>query len=429
MEASLRRLSYYDFWTDTVRRSILFDAKADMLVYGMGERPAAEIASRLKAKEKIDRMDDIRGTVVIRKAWDSFDRPVILPSFEEVRSDKKKFVEAFNLYSRESSPFTARVVAQQTDRRFCIQLPPALPLTQEEMDRLYGLPFSRRCHPDYLRYGGIPALKTVETSIVSHRGCAAGCSFCSLSLHQGRVVQSRSRASIVEEAKTIAAQKDFKGVISDVGGPTANMYALRCKMGHQCSRGDCLWPEPCPNLKIDFQEQIHMLTSVRKVLGVKRVNIQSGVRFDLLLGPEAGAYFENLCRYHVSGQLKIAPEHVSDSVLRLMRKPPFKKYRQFMDLFRKTNEKLGRDQYLAQYFITAHPGCGPKEAEELAAFTKTLGYTPKQIQDFIPLPMTRSSCMYYTGLDPETGKPLYVARSRRERLQQRCLVQGAKLLD
>ncbi|MDD5137466.1 MAG: YgiQ family radical SAM protein [Candidatus Omnitrophica bacterium] len=429
LEASLRRLAYYDFWTDTVRRSILFDAKADMLVYGMGERPVAEIASRLKAKEAIGRMDDIRGTVIARKTCDGFSHPVILPSFEDVRSEKRKFLEAFNLYSKESNPFTAHVVAQQTDTRFCIQLPPALPLTQKEMDGLYGLPFSRRCHPGYLRYGGVPALKTVEASIVSHRGCAAGCSFCSLSLHQGRVVQSRSRASILGEAKILAAQKDFKGVISDVGGPTANMYTLTCKLEHRCSREDCLWPEVCQNIRIDFQEQIDMLTSVRNVPGVKQVNIQSGVRFDLLLGPEAAAYFENLCRYHVSGQLKIAPEHVSDPVLRLMRKPPFKTYRQFTDLFRKTCKKLGKDQYLAQYFVTAHPGCGPKEAEELAAFTKTLGYTPKQIQDFIPLPMTRSSCMYYTGLDPDTGKPLYVARSRRERLEQRRMVQGAKLLD
>ncbi|MDD5574230.1 MAG: YgiQ family radical SAM protein [Candidatus Omnitrophica bacterium] len=424
LEASLRRLAYYDFWTDAVRRSILFDAKADMLVYGMGERPVAEIASRLKAQETIERMDDIRGTVIARKTCDGFDHPVILPSFEDVRSDKRKFLEAFNLYSKESNPFTARVVAQQTDTRFCIQLPPALPLTQKEMDGLYGLSFSRRCHPGYLRYGGVPALKTVETSIVSHRGCAAGCSFCSLSLHQGRVVQSRSRTSIVWEAKAIAGQKDFKGVISDVGGPTANMYTLTCKLEHRCSRGDCLWPELCVNLKIDFQEQINMLASVRKVPGVKRVNIQSGVRFDLLLLPEALAYFENLCRYHVSGQLKIAPEHVSDPVLRLMRKPAFKKYRQFMDFFRKTNEKLGKGQYLAQYFITAHPGCGPREARELAAYTRKMGYTPEQIQDFIPLPMTRSSCMYYTGQDPDTGKPLYVARSRRERLEQRRMVQG-----
>ncbi|WP_128698923.1 YgiQ family radical SAM protein [Candidatus Velamenicoccus archaeovorus] len=429
LEASLRRLSYYDFWTDAVRRSILFDAKADMLVYGMGERPVTEIASRLKAKEKIDRMDDIRGTVIVRKTCDGFDRPVVLPSFEEVRSDKKKFVEAFNLYSKESNPFTARVVAQETDTRFCIQLPPALPLTQDEMDSLYSLPFSRRCHPDYMRYGGVPALKTVEASIVSHRGCLAACSFCSLSLHQGKVIQGRSAASLVQEASKIAGDRKSKGVITDVGGSTANMYAASCSRGYRCSRTDCLWPEVCPNLELDFKKQAQMLESVRRASGVRQVHIQSGMRYELLLLPQAREYFRLLCRYFISGQLKIAPEHVADAICDLMHKPRKNILQQFSREYAALNKELGKKQYLAQYFITAHPGCGPKEAEELAAFTRTMGYTPRQIQDFIPLPMTRSSCMYYTGLDPETGRPLYVARSRHERLQQRRMVQGAKLLD
>jgi uncharacterized radical SAM protein YgiQ len=297
------------------------------------------------------------------------------------------------------------------------------------MDRLYSLPFSRRCHPDYLRYGGVPALKTVEASIVSHRGCAAACSFCSLSLHQGRIIQSRSTASLVQEASRIAADKERRGVITDVGGPTANMYAASCGREYRCGRPDCLWPQMCPHLKIDFHQQAQMLESVRRAPGVRQVHIQSGMRYELLVLPQAREYFRLVCRHFVSGQLKIAPEHVADAVCDLMHKPRKNILQRFFRAYAALNRELGKKQYLAQYFITAHPGCGPQEAEELAAFTRTMGYTPRQIQDFIPLPMTRSSCMYYTGLDPATGESLYVARSRRERLQQRRLIQGAKLLD
>lgn len=423
IEASLRRLAHYDFWSDKVKRSILFDAKADLLVYGMAERPIIEVAKRLKAGEGVGSFDDIRGTVIARNDLSFLEDPVVLPSYDDVVSDKHKFLEAFKLYSAELNSFSARPVVQKTDTRFCVQLPPALPLSTQELDRIYDLRFTRRCHPKYQKFGGVPALATVETSVVSHRGCAASCSFCSLSLHQGRVIQSRSPESIAKEAAEITADKNFKGVVSDVGGPTANMYMAVCKINHQCSKADCLWPEICPNFKIDFVKQSKMLSGVRQVKGVKQVNIQSGLRYDLLLLPEAKEYFAELCRHYVSGQLKVAPEHVSDKVLRLMHKPSFKVFEKFAKAFEEMNERLGKEQYLVQYFVTAHPGCDMSDALALAQYTKKMGYTPQQLQDFIPLPMTRSSVMYHTGLDPDTGKPLSVAKKKSERVGQRRLIQ------
>lgn len=424
IEASLRRLAYYDFWSDKVRRSILLDAKSDMLVYGMAERQMIEISQRLKNGEKISSLNDIRGTVIARKETSFLKDPVILPSFEQVVSDKHQFIKAFDLYSAELDPFTARPVVQETGGRFCVQLPPALPLSEKEMDRVYGLKFSRSCPAAYDKFGGVPAVKTIETSVVSHRGCVASCSFCSLSLHQGRVIQSRSPESIVKEVQEIAGQPGFKGVISDVGGPTANMYAVTCAIGHKCGRQDCLWPQICANLRIDSQRQVKMLEALRSLKGIKRVNVQSGVRFDLLLLPQAKKYFRDLCQYHVSGQLKVAPEHVSEKVLSLMHKPDFKTYERFVQAYDVLNKELGKNQFLTQYFITGHPGCDLEDALALAKFTGKMGYTPQQIQDFIPLPMTRSSVMYYTGLDPETQRPLYVAKKKSERMKQRQMVQG-----
>lgn len=423
IEASLRRLAHYDFWSDKVKRSILFDSKADLLIYGMAERQILELAKRLQAGEKIEALNDIRGTVIGRRDLSFLEEYTLLPSYEEVSSDKHKFLEAFNLYSGELNPFSSKPVVQKTDARFCVQLPPAMPLTTEEMDRIYGLKFTRKCHPKYAKFGGVPALATVETSITSHRGCAASCSFCSLSLHQGRIIQSRSPESIAAEAKEIAQGEGFKGVISDVGGPTANMYMVFCNIGNKCSKADCLWPQVCPNFKIDFSKQTKMLSGVRAVKGVKKVNIQSGMRYDLLVLPQAKDYLYELCRYYVSGQLKVAPEHVSDRVLKLMHKPPFKSYEEFVKEYEELNKKLGKKQYLVQYFITAHPGCDLNDALALARYTKKMGYTPEQIQDFIPLPMTRSGVMYYTGIDPDTGKPLHVPKGKSERAKQRRLIQ------
>lgn len=423
VEASLRRLAYYDFWSDKVRPSILFDAKADILVYGMGERPVTEIAERLKRGEKIEALKDIRGTVVACRDASFVKDAVLLPSFEEVAQDKAAFLEAFRRYSRELNPMTARPVLQKTQSQFCLQLPPAWPLSESELDRIYGLGFTRLCHPGYEKFGGVPALETVETSLTSHRGCAASCSFCSLSIHQGRIIQSRSVASLAAEATIISSRRDFKGVISDVGGPTANMYAASCALGNRCSREDCLWPRLCPHFKIDGQKQMLMLRSLRRIAGVRRVHIQSGLRYDLLLEPSSAAYLQEICRHHVSGQLKIAPEHASDKILRLMHKPDFRVYEKFVKAYEAVNRETGRTQFLAQYFITSHPGCGENEAQELARFAKTMGYRPEQVQDFIPLPMTASSVMYHTGRDPATGEALYVPRGRSERRRQREAVQ------
>lgn len=419
VEASLRRLAYYDFWSDKVRPSILFDAKADILVYGMGERQIVEIASRLRREEKIETLKDIRGTVVACRDASVAKDAIFLPSFEEVVQDKAAFLEAFRRYSRELNPITARPVLQRTQSQFCLQLPPAWPLSESEMDRVYGLGFMRACHPKYEKFGGVPALETVETSLTSHRGCAASCSFCSLSIHQGRIIQSRSVASIVGEASIIASRRNFKGVISDVGGPTANMYATSCALEHRCVREDCLWPRICPHFKTDNQKQLIMLRSLRRTPGVRRVHIQSGLRYDLLLQASSAGYFKEVCRHHVSGQLKIAPEHASDNVLRLMHKPDFRVYEKFVKAYEAVNREAGRTQFLAQYFITAHPGCGEKEAAELARFTKKMGYAPEQVQDFIPLPMTASNVMYHTGRNLTTGEPLYVPRGKAERRRQR----------
>lgn len=424
LEASLRRLAYYDFWSDKVRRSILFDSKADMLMYGMAERPILDVAIRLKAGEKIGGLNDIRGTVIARPGIAFLKDYVILPDFAQVAADKQKFIEAFNLYSAQMNPFKARAVVQKTDDRFCVQLPPALPLSEAEMDRLYDLEFFRKSHPMYDKFGGVPAMKTIETSITSHRGCAGSCSFCSLSLHQGRFIQSRSIASIVKEAKVLVRQPGFSGVISDVGAATANMYGARCLLNTGCLKQDCLFPEICPHFKQDFDKQIKMLEALRSIAGVKQVNIQSGVRYDLLLCPQAGKYVQHLCRYHVSGQLKVAPEHACEEVLRLMRKPSFVKYKQFVELFLRSNEKAHKKLYLIPYFITAHPGCDLKSARRLTDFVKQMGFKPEQIQDFIPLPMTRSNCMYYTRRDPETGKPLYVAINKSDKMRQRKLIQA-----
>lgn len=427
IEASLRRLSHYDFWSDKVKRSILFDSKADILVYGMGERAINEIARKLKSGMAVSDMNDIRGTVIARKDISFLKDYCLLPSFDEVFSSKSKFLEAFKLYSKHLNPFNAKPLVQKTDTRYCVQLPPALPLETKEMDRLYGCTFTRRAHPSYDRQGGIPALKTVETSITSHRGCAASCSFCTLSLHQGRVIQSRSLESILKEAQTIASMKDFKGVISDVGGPTANMYGASCAIGNNCAKVDCLWPELCPQYRSNEKECARVLEAVRGVKKIKKVNVQSGVRYDLLLRSEAREYFRDLCRFYVSGQLKVAPEHASDKVLKLMHKPSFKSYEKFVEVYEQLNKELGKKQYLIPYFITSHPGCDDNEAKKLAAFAKRSGFCPEQIQDFIPLPMTRSNVMYYTGCDPDTGALLAIAKKKSERMRQRQVLLGKGL--
>lgn len=426
MEASMRRLAHYDYWSDKVRRSLLLDAKADMLVYGMGERQALEIANRLKAGEGIDNIGNIRGTVVVRKNLEGIKDYITIPSFEEVSGDNKKFNEAFKIAYLEADPVRGKTIIQKHADRFIVQYPPALPLGEEEMDHIYLLPFMRDWHPSYNKMGGVPGFESVRNSIISHRGCAGACNFCSLYLHQGRFIQSRSIASIVKEIELISEDKKFKGTITDIGGPTANLYKAECKHWKKkgaCPDKKCLFPRKCENLGLGYDYSIKLWKELKNIPKVKHVFVGSGVRYDLLTDTYADAYLNELCASHVSGQLKIAPEHCADSVLELMNKPKFALYEKFIDRFENINRRIGKKQYLVNYFIVGHPGSSLKEALQLALYLAKKHIHPEQVQDFIPLPMTVSGAMYYTGKDPFTGRSVYVARKPSERMMQRALLQ------
>lgn len=426
MEASMRRLAHYDYWQDLVRRSLLLDAKADILVYGMGERQIIEIAKRLKAGEKIDDIGNIRGTAVVRKNLNDTKDHVSIPSFEEVFNDKKKFNEAFRTAYLEADPVRGKTITQKHGDRFIIQYPPALPLTQEEMDKIYSLTFAREWHPSYKNLGGVKGFESVKNSIISHRGCAGACNFCSLYLHQGRHVQSRSVESIVKEIKLISENKKFNGTITDIGGPTANLYKCECPSWRSqgaCRDKKCLTPQKCKNLKLGYDYSIRLWKELKKVPNLKHVFVGSGVRYDLLTDSYADEYLNELCLDHVSGQLKVAPEHCADSVLELMNKPKFDLYEKFTDKFENINKRIGKKQYLVNYFIVGHPGAGLKEALGLAVYLAKKRIHPEQVQDFIPLPMTVSGAMYYTERDPFSGKAVYVAKKPSERMMQRALLQ------
>jgi uncharacterized radical SAM protein YgiQ len=426
IEASLRRLAHYDFWSDTVRRSVLPDAKADLLVYGMGEKQITDIAARLKKGENIKNIDNIAGTVIIRKTIDKIKGYVQIPSFEEAETDKDKFNEAFKLFYLEADPFTGKTIIQKHGDRFVIQLPPEKPLTERELDNIYSLDYARLPHPCYDRYGGVPGFETVKNSITSLRGCAGECSFCSLGLHQGRIVQSRSRESIVKEVEILTKQDYFKGTITDIGGPTANLYAAHCALWKKhgaCRDKQCLMPSKCPNLKLGYDDAMTLFTRVKKIKGVKHIFISSGLRYDLLTDKYSESYLRALCREHVSGYLKIAPEHVSSKVLELMNKPGIWVYEKFVRKFQDINRALGKKQFIVNYFITSHPGTDKKASLELAKYLSQRNIRPEQIQDFIPLPMTISSAMYWTSKNPFTGDAVYVPREIKERKLQRALVQ------
>jgi uncharacterized radical SAM protein YgiQ len=426
MEASMRRLAHYDYWSDKVRRSLLLDAKCDILVYGMGEKQMLEIARRLKNGEDIHSLDGIRGTVVARKDLNVVSDPVSIPSFEDVSKDKNKFNQAFKSIYAEADPIRGRAVVQKHADRFVIQYPPALPLDTEELDKIYSLPFVRDWHVSYNKSGGVPGFDTVRNSITSHRGCAGGCSFCSLYLHQGRHVQSRSIGSILEEIKVISAQKKFKGTITDIGGPTANMYMAKChvwKDAGACRDKRCLVPEICRHFKPGYGNSLKLWKEIKALPNVKHVFVGSGVRYDLLTDSYSDEYLHELCAHHVSGQLKVAPEHCADHVLDLMNKPRFNLYEKFADRFEKVNRKLNKKQFLVNYFIVGHPGARLEDALQLALYLAKKRINPEQVQDFIPLPMTLSGTMYYTEQDPFTGKKLYVAKYPHERMMQRALLQ------
>ena len=425
IEASLRRMAHYDYWTNSVRRSILLDSQADLLIYGMGERQILEVAAELHQGVAVENIQDVQGTCYHVPNFDYIWDYEKLPSFAEAAADKKAFAEAFNIEYLEQDPLRGKKLAQQNDDWCIVQNPPALPLTEAEMDEVYDLPYMRTYHPVYEASGGIPAIKEVKFSLVSHRGCFGGCNFCAIISHQGRIIQHRSHASLLREAKLLTQLPDFKGYIHDVGGPTANFRRTSCdqQLVHGTCRGKpCLSPEPCRNLVADHSDYLALLRELRVLPGIKKVFIRSGIRFDYLLLAK-DSFLEELCKYHVSGQLKIAPEHISDRVTRLMGKSNQDVYRRFAEKFRRMNEKLGKKQYLVPYFMSSHPGAKLEDAIELASFIKELGYRPEQVQDFIPTPGTLSTCMYYSGLNPLTGEAVYTAKRPEEKRMQRALMQ------
>ncbi len=426
IEASTRRLGHYDYWDNSLRRSILLDSRADILVYGMGEKPVWEIAERLKKGEDIEKLDGIRGTVVVRSDISSLKNFVLLPSFEEISQSKKAFNRAFTAAYYEMDPFKAKPVVQPHANRFVIQYPPALPLSVKELDNIYDLPYARAWHPSYTASGGIKAFETIKFSITSHRGCCGECSFCVLYYHQGRIVQSRSEESIFKEARLIASGNDFKGTITDIGGPTANLYAADCFLWEGkgfCRDRKCLLPDKCKNLKLGYEQSLQLYRKIKAVKGINHVFIGSGFRYDLLTDDYAAGYLREICKYHISGLLKVAPEHCSDEVLALMNKPSFAVYQKFVGVFKKTVSNLKNNVFIVNYFISSHPGASLQETLKLALYLAEHKMAPEQIQDFIPVPMTLSASMYYTGVNPFTGKKVYVPESLRERKMQRALLQ------
>ena len=425
VEASLRRFVHYDYWTDRVRRSALMDSGADLLVYGMGERQILEIAAELHRGTAVGAIQDVRGTCYRVPDFDYVYDYLKLPSFDEVREDKKAFAEAFRLEYLEQDAIRGRRLVQQNGEACVVQNPPALPLTETEMDEIYDLPYTRTYHPRYDSEGGVPALREVEFSIVSHRGCFGGCHFCAIVSHQGRIIQRRSHDSILREAEGLTKRPGFKGYIHDIGGPTANFRRTSCD--EQLSRGtcrgkECLSPTPCRSMIADHSDYLELLKKLRAVPGVKKVFIRSGIRFDYLMLAKDD-FLETICRHHISGQLKIAPEHISDSVTRLMGKSGRDVYLRFARRFQNLNARLGKKQYLVPYFMSSHPGATLTDAVELAEFIRDLGYRPEQVQDFIPTPGTLSTAMYYTGIHPLTGEKIYTAKTPEEKRRQRALMQ------
>lgn len=435
IEASLRRLAHYDYWSDRLKRSILLDSGADIISYGMGERSIVEIADALDAGIPVSELTYIDGTVVKVKDRDRIYDAEFLPSYEELKADKKTYARSFYTQYRNTDAFNGKRLAEPySDHLYVVQNPPAKPLSVTEMDNVYDLPYTRTYHPSYEEKGGIPAISEIRFSLISNRGCFGGCSFCALTFHQGRIVQVRSHDSLLREAELITKEKDFKGYIHDVGGPTANFRHPSCskQLEHGvCQNRQCLFPKPCGNLDADHSDYVSLLKKLRQIPGVKKVFIRSGIRFDYLLADKKKDFLKELCQYHVSGQLKVAPEHVAQPVLALMGKPEHSVYEKFTAEFNKMNEKIGKKQYLVPYLMSSHPGSTLKEAVELAEYCRDLGYMPEQVQDFYPTPSTLSTCMYYTGIDPRNGKAVYIPKNPHEKAMQRALIQyrNPKLYD
>lgn len=421
IEASLRRFAHYDFWEDKVRRSILFDAKADLLVYGMGEAPILEVAERIRDGQSIRVIQDVRGTAYIARAVPEGDGILEIPSFEEAAGDKSKYSEAFRLVSQEMNPFCGKTIVQKHGDRVLICNPPSFPLSRQEMDRLYALPFEKMPHPSYRE--AIPAWEQIRSSITTHRGCFGGCAFCAITHHQGKIIQSRSQSSITDEVGRLQRHTWFKGSVSDIGGPTANMYGILCRdeaAKKSCRRESCLFPRPCKNLGVSAKEGARLLKEVRRLEGVLHVSVSSGIRYDLLRHqPE---YFQELLAHHVGGLLKVAPEHTVDHVTALMRKPGRQAFEEFLTQFARESRGLGKKQFVIPYLMSGHPGCTLSDMVELALFLKRRGLRVEQVQDFTPTPGTLSTCMYYTGEDPHTGKKVYVPKTDREKILQKSLL-------
>ncbi len=427
IEASLRRMAHYDYWTDSFKRSVLLDSQADLISYGMGEKSIVEIADALAGGIAVRDITFIRGTVYRTRDLSGVYEPVILPSYEKMKKDSTLYAKSFAIQNENTDFCTGKPLAEEyPGGMYVVQNTPQPPLTTEEMDQVYRLPYMRTWHPSYEEKGGVPAIAEIKFSLISNRGCFGGCSFCALTFHQGRTVQTRSHESILEEARLLTRDPDFKGYLHDVGGPTANFRHPSCEkqLRHGvCKNRQCLFPSPCKNLYVDHEDYLTLLRSLRALPGVKKVFVRSGIRFDYLMADRDDTFFRELVEHHISGQLKVAPEHISDAVLRRMGKPENAVYQRFLEKYKRLNKELGKNQFVVPYLMSSHPGSTLKEAIELAEYLRDLGYMPEQVQDFYPTPSTLSTVMYYTGVDPRDGKPVYVCRNPHEKAMQRALIQ------
>ena len=427
IEASLRRLGHYDYWSNKVKRSILLDSGADLLSYGMGEHSIVEIADALNAGIDVKDITFINGTVYKSRTLQNLYDYIELPAFESIRESKETYAKSFYTQYCNTDPFVAKTLAEgYNNGLYVIQNPPAKPLSQSEMDRVYALNYMRNYHPVYEEAGGVPAINEVKFSLVSNRGCFGGCSFCALTFHQGRIIQTRSHESIINEAMQMTWDKDFKGYIHDVGGPTANFRHTSCEKQLTkgvCPNKQCLFPKPCRNLKVDHSDYLKLLRKLRELPKVKKVFIRSGIRFDYLMCDKDDTFMREMVEHHISGQLKVAPEHISDNVLKLMGKPENSVYENFIRKYKKLNEEMGKKQFVVPYLMSSHPGSTLKDAVALAEYLRDLGYMPEQVQDFYPTPATISTCMYYTGYDPRTMEKVYVPVNPHEKAMQRALIQ------
>ncbi len=427
IEASLRRLAHYDYWSNSLKRSILLDSGADLLIYGMGERSVVEVADALDSGLPVDQVTWIHGTVYRTRTTEDVDRPLALPTWEQMRADKLEYARSFGIQSRNLDPFSARTLVEEYPHGvYVVQNPPTMPLTTEQMDETYELPYERTYHPMYEAAGGVPAIKEVKFSIANNRGCLGQCSFCALNFHEGRIIQSRSHASILREARLMTQDPDFKGYISDLSGPTADFRIPACakqlKSG-ACPNRRCLAPEPCPNLRVTHEDLVQLLRELRAIPGIKKVFIRSGIRFDYAMLDHDHTFIKELAEYHTSGQLRLAPEHISDQVLEIMGKPHNHMYEDFCKEFEKYSRAAGKEQYVLPYLMSSHPGSTMREAVKLAEFCRDLGYNPEQVSDFYPTPSTVSTCIFYTGVDPRTMKHVYCPTNPHEKAMQRALIQ------